>query len=83
MQDGEAQAKLILKKKRDELHIIAKALLEFETLSGEDVNTLIKGGVINRDDKPPKRSDRSGTSVPRAGAKRGRSGGMEPEPQPQ
>ncbi len=81
--DGEAQAKLILKKKRDDLHVIAKALLEFETLSGEDVKTLINGGIINRDDKPPKRSDRGGTSVPRAGAKRGRSGGMEPEPQPQ
>ena len=31
---GEATAKSILKKKRDDLHIIAKALLEYETLVG-------------------------------------------------
>lgn len=35
--EGEAQAELILKKKREDLHTVAKALLEYETLSGEDV----------------------------------------------
>ncbi len=75
---GEAQAKLILKKKRDQLHIIAKALLEFETLSGEDVARLLKGETLDRDDKPEKKSDKGTPSVPRAGSKR-RSSGLEPQ----
>ncbi len=80
IQQGEAQAKSILKKKREDLHTVAKALLEFETLSGEDVAKLLRGEHIDRDEKPVKRSDK-GTSVPKAGAKRGGTGGMEPQPQ--
>jgi cell division protease FtsH len=80
VQEGEAQAKLILKKKRDDLHAVAKALLEFETLSGDEVRTLTEGGKIDRDEKPVKQAGKGGTSVPRA--KRGPTGGLEPEPQP-
>ena len=87
VQAGEAQAKLILKKKRDDLHAIAKALLELETLSGDEVARVIKGEHINRDEKPIKRSDKGGSGVPRAGSKRGGTSGgtpgLEPEPQPQ
>ncbi len=81
--EGEAQAKSILKKKREDLHVLAKALLEYETLSGDEVARVLKGESIDRDDKPAKRSEKGGTSVPRAGAKRGGRGGLEPEPQPQ
>ncbi len=81
--EGEAQAKLILKKKREDLHTVAKALLEYETLSGEDVARLLRGESIDRDEKPTKRTGTGGTSVPKAGAKRGGRGGLEPEPQPQ
>jgi cell division protease FtsH len=76
---GEATAKLILKKKRDDLHIVAKALLEFETLSGEDVARLLRGETINRDDKPVKTPDKGTPSVPRAGKKRPAGGGLEPQ----
>jgi cell division protease FtsH len=76
---GEATAKLILKKKRDDLHIVAKALLEFETLSGEEVARLLRGESINRDDKPVKDSDKGKPSVPRAGARRGKASGLEPQ----
>jgi cell division protease FtsH len=75
---GEATAKTILKKKRADLHTIANALLEFETLSGEDVARLLKGETLNRDDKPEKKSDKGTPSVPRSGAKRG-SAGLEPQ----
>ncbi len=75
---GEATAKAILKKKRDDLHVIAKALLEYETLSGEDVAALLRGETLNRDDKPEKKSDTGTPSVPRAGAKRGKASGLEP-----
>ncbi len=76
---GEVTAKSILKKKRDHLHIIAKALLEFETLSGEDVAKLVRGETLNRDDKPEKKADKGTPSVPRAGAKRGKASGLEPQ----
>jgi cell division protease FtsH len=76
---GEATAKLILKKKRDDLHIVAKALLEFETLSGDEVARLLRGESINRDDKPVNDSDKGKPSVPRAGARRGKASGLEPQ----
>jgi cell division protease FtsH len=76
---GEATAKLILKKKRADLHTVAKALLEYETLSGEDVARLIKGLPLNRDEQPPKNADKGTPSVPRAGAKRGKASGLEPQ----
>ena len=76
---GEAEAKSILKKKRNDLHTLAKALLEYETLSGEDVARLLRGETLDRDEKPVK-PDSSGTpKVPRAGARRGKAGGLEPQ----
>ncbi len=80
IQMGEASAKSILKKKRADLHTIANALLEYETLSGDDVKILLKGGKLDRDDKPAPKAG-SSSNVPRAGAKRGRSGGLEPQTQ--
>jgi cell division protease FtsH len=61
------------------LHTVAKALLEYETLSGEDVARLIKGLPLNRDEQPPKNADKGTPSVPRAGAKRGKASGLEPQ----
>jgi cell division protease FtsH len=82
---GEAAAKKILAKHRAELHAVAKALLEHETLSGEEVKKIMSGGTINReDDEAKKKAGRKPTtSVPRAGgAKRGSTpGDMEPQPQ--
>ena len=78
IQEGEANAKLILKKKRDELHILAKALLEHETLSGEEVALVLKGKKISRDDDTARPTDHGAPSVPRAGRKRG-TGGLEPQ----
>jgi cell division protease FtsH len=79
VQDGEATAKAILKKKRNDLHVVAKALLEYETLSGEDVATLLKGKPLNREDEPSGKTGGKGNSkVPRAGARRG---GLEPQTQ--
>jgi cell division protease FtsH len=75
---GEAEAKSILKKKRSDLHALAKALLEYETLSGDEVARVLKGETIDRDDKPVK-TDVGTPTVPRAGPKRGNAGGMEPQ----
>jgi cell division protease FtsH len=76
---GEAQAKLILKKKRDDLHVLSRALLEYETLSGDEVARLLKGEKIDRDEHPTPKSDKGAPSVPRAGVKRGNPGGLEPQ----
>lgn len=50
IEEGEAKARQILTTKLDDLHKIAKALLEFETLSGEEVRALLRGEAIVRDD---------------------------------
>ena len=46
--EAEGHARKILKKHIKNLHSLAKALLEFETLSGDDVNELIKKGKLTQ-----------------------------------
>ena len=84
---GEDSARRILKENMDDLHILSKGLLEYETLSGDEVQQLLDGGQI---DRPDPEDDAAGegarSSVPSSGAagKKDRpSGGFEPEPQPQ
>jgi cell division protease FtsH len=43
-------ARRILTEKLDDLHILAKSLLEFETLSGEEIAGVLKGIKPVRDD---------------------------------
>src|SRR5262249_26016200 len=50
------RAKLILLENKGALDRIAGALLEWETLDGEEVNTLMAGGTITKS-KPPVRSN--------------------------
>lgn len=45
---AEGKARVILTEHRDELEIIAQALLEYETLSGKDVRALLRGEKIQR-----------------------------------
>jgi len=85
---GETTAERILTEHRDELEKLALALLEYETLSGEEVKALLRGEPIVRptaDDEPtptPRDTGRK-SSVPSAGkAKKGPHGGLEAEPQP-
>ena len=78
-----AEARRILTENIDQLHAVAKALLEFETLSGDELRGLVRGEPVIRPEKPdtPPRSAGRRASVPTTG---GRSGGgfEEPEPQP-
>ena len=78
IQAGEVKAKKILAKYRDGLHNVAKALLEYETLSGEDVKLVLAGGKINRDEPPKTRPTANTPTVPRTGK---RAGGLEPQTQ--
>ncbi|WP_173933570.1 ATP-dependent zinc metalloprotease FtsH [Chelativorans sp. Marseille-P2723] len=80
-------AREILTTKRDDWIAVAEGLLEYETLSGDEIKAIIRGEKPSRDlgdDTPPSR----GSAVPRAGGarKEGRKGGepdagMEPQPQ--
>lgn len=82
--DGYNEAKRILTDHEDELHKIAQGLLEYETLSGQEIKDLIGGTPPVRDDgsdTPPTR----GSAIPKTGAKSSggeeNTGGMEPQPQ--
>lgn len=73
IEEGEAVARRILTENMVSLHKIAKALLEYETLSGAEVQALIRGEDIRRDDpdnqpKTPPATVVKKTSVPSSAA---------------
>jgi cell division protease FtsH len=77
VEEGYDRAKALLKEHLDELHQLAKALLEFETLSGDEIKTLLSGGTIDRgsdaDRKPALPA--AGSSIPTTRKPRGGVGG--------
>ncbi len=88
-----SRAREILTDNEDELHTLAKALLEYETLTGDEINALLRGEEINRDEGGGPSADATTgegeaergrrSSVPTSGRRRPKpSGGMDPEPQP-
>ena len=83
VEKGYAEAKRILTEKADDLEALGQGLLEYETLSGEEIIDLLKGIQPNRevdDDVPP--TDIPTSSVPTAGKPSDKGfGGIDPEPQ--
>jgi cell division protease FtsH len=64
------RATQILTKHKDKLELLAKAMLEFETLSGDEITELMESGKIDRPDAPAPGSGLTevrGSSIPRAG----------------
>jgi cell division protease FtsH len=86
VEDGERKAREILTTHVEELHAVAKGLLEYETLSVDEVRRLTQGQPIVRDTGPSKddaaRPPGRRSSVPPSGRDKPASGGLEPEPQP-
>ncbi len=85
IEQGEAKARDILTEHLNDLHALAKGLLEFETLSADEIRKIIRGEKIVRDtggpaETPPASAPGRRSSVPPAGQKP--AGGFEPEPQP-
>ncbi|HUG60919.1 MAG TPA: ATP-dependent zinc metalloprotease FtsH [Methylomirabilota bacterium] len=83
--EGYAQARRIITEKREEMERLAKALLEYETLTGEEIKNLLEGKPPVRDafdEPPPPRS----SAVPTTRTKPPKSGeepegpGLEPQP---
>src|SRR5438067_7947385 len=83
---GYAEANKILEEKRTHLETLARGLLEFETLSGDEIKDLLAGKRPVRESVIEPTTPRS-SAVPPTGKGRPRAepgtGPMEPEPQPQ
>ncbi len=82
--EGEQRARKVLTEGIDDLHTVAKGLLEYETLSGQEVKDLLQGKppvreFTMKEDQPKRRS-----AVPSTGGRAPRKdpdlGGMEPQP---
>jgi cell division protease FtsH len=64
VQKGYDDAKSILTDKLEDLHMLAKALLEYETLSGDEIINVLKGVAPKRDDAESKRPTGPAVAVP-------------------
>jgi len=82
IEDAETTARRILTEHRDQLEIVARGLLDYETLSGDEVTALLKGiQPVRTPYEEPEPQRGQGPSVPQAGRPRG-PGPLVPEPQP-
>jgi cell division protease FtsH len=81
--DGLNTARKILTEKNKDLETLAQGLLEYETLSGDEIKGLLNGTPPKRDDSSGRPSGKPTSSVPSAGGAKqgGTPGGMEPQPQ--
>jgi cell division protease FtsH len=70
VEQGLERAREILTSNIEQLHVLAKALLEFETLTGEEIKTLLAGGSIDRGGPKGPAMPAAGSSIPKA--KRGK-----------
>ena len=61
---GEAEARRILNEKLEDLHTLAKALLEYETLTGDEITNVLKGVMPARDETETKRPTGPSVAVP-------------------
>ena len=83
VEQGYNEATRILTEKRADLEALAKGLLEFETLSGDEIEDLLKGKKPNRESVLEPTAPRT-SAVPPAGKPRPRpdpDAGLEPQPQ--
>jgi cell division protease FtsH len=83
VEEGYQQATKILTEKRADLEALAKGLLEYETLTGDEIIDLLKGKKPNRESVLEPTTPRA-SAVPPAGKPRPRPDpdpGLEPQPQ--
>ena len=81
VEGGLSRAKQVLTDHNDQLHALANALLEYETLTGEEIKRLISGEDIGRED--PQNIHRpvavAGTSIPKIRKPKGPFGNPAPQ----
>ncbi|WP_095588279.1 ATP-dependent zinc metalloprotease FtsH [Actibacterium ureilyticum] len=82
--EGYETAKRILTEKAEDLERLAQGLLEYETLTGNEITKVIAGEPLNRgddsDDSPDQGSAPSITAIPKTKPKPKPDSGLEPEP---
>ena len=63
----------VLKGEEDKLHLLAQALLEYETLTGDEIRELLDSGKIDRPNAPsaPTTKPVRGSAIPKAGRRFG------------
>jgi len=66
VEQGYERAKGLLEEHREQLETLAKALLEYETLSGDEIKTLLEGGAIDRGGPKGPTIPAAGSSIPKA-----------------
>ena len=70
VEGGHKRATELLTTHNEQLHLLANALLEFETLSGDEIKQLLESGKFERDDGKvvkPSSIPTVGTAIPKAG----------------
>ncbi len=80
-----AGAKTLLTERLDELHRLARGLLEYETLSGDEIRIVLRGEPVIRKVVDEPAADTRRASVPAAGRPASpppTTGGLGPAPQP-
>ena len=82
--EGYNSAKKILTKHRDKLEHLAKGLLEYETLTGPEIEKVMNGGILNKEEDLDDNQDGGNTSsllsVPKSGKKPPKKGnGLKPQ----
>ena len=75
LQGAMDEARRILTERIADLHTLAKALLEYETLTGEEIKALMDGGTIDRGGPAGPAIPTAGTSIPKSRRPRGGIGG--------
>ncbi len=73
-------ARKILTEKISDLHALAKGLIEYETLNGDEILSLLKDGKIDRPN-PEEEINNAGPSVPKSGKPSTVVPGFKPKPQ--
>jgi cell division protease FtsH len=73
VESAHARATDILKGEEDKLHLLAQAMLEYETLTGDEIKALLESGKIDRPDAPsaPLTPPVRGSAIPKAGRRFG------------
>ncbi|PTX47972.1 membrane protease FtsH catalytic subunit [Gemmobacter caeni] len=79
--DGYEAARQILIDKSDEFERLAKGLLEYETLTGDEIRKVVAGETLGGDDSTPGDGGTSVVAIPKTKPKAQKpEGGLEPEP---
>ena len=73
VEGAHARATDILKAQEDKLHLLAQAMLEYETLNGDEIKQLLETGTIDRPDAPsaPTVKPVRGSAIPKSGRRFG------------